>query len=221
MSELSWQLCVYPWLSRYVKRRWDRFQHSTTCWQACVGSCGHVSLHRAINVAASRDPGAGRAYPLLKAPGRGDWMLGPIPGRGGRRNGQTGGEIMPAHVYHNEGKRKCRLLPSLVLFRLVALLFNQEWWSHIRYVVYGSPAICYWRKSVIYRILGCNRWSAVPGVLDQLYMVVIMFICLDLQPFVRLFGRLETKHILRTYPWKIPVRFFSLIALLCVAIQCW
>jgi hypothetical protein len=29
-------------------------------------------------------------------------MPGPISGRGGRRVGQTGGEILPAHIYYNE-----------------------------------------------------------------------------------------------------------------------
>jgi hypothetical protein len=46
-------------------------------------------------------------------------MPGPAPGRGGRRNGYTGGEILPAHIYHNEEKRRCGLLLGLVLFRLV------------------------------------------------------------------------------------------------------
>jgi hypothetical protein len=27
---------------------------------------------------------------------------GLAPGRGGRRDGQTGGEILPSHVYHQE-----------------------------------------------------------------------------------------------------------------------
>jgi hypothetical protein len=47
-------------------------------------------------------------------------MSGPIVSQGGRWNGQTCGEILPAHVYHNEGKRRCGLLPGLVLFKLVA-----------------------------------------------------------------------------------------------------
>jgi hypothetical protein len=44
----------------------------------------------------------GKIYAILEGPGWSDWMPGPIPGRGGRRAGQTGGEILPAHVYHNE-----------------------------------------------------------------------------------------------------------------------
>jgi hypothetical protein len=109
-----------PWLSRYVRQRWDVFQLSSTCCQTRVDSCGHISSHQAINDAASQDPGADRAYPLLKAPGQGDWMPRPIPGRGGRRNEQPGCEIVPAHVYHNEGRRRCGLHPGLVLFKLLA-----------------------------------------------------------------------------------------------------
>jgi hypothetical protein len=45
---------------------------------------------------------------------------GPILGRGGRRVGQIGGEILHAHIFCNEKERWCRLLPGLVLFRFVA-----------------------------------------------------------------------------------------------------
>jgi hypothetical protein len=47
-------------------------------------------------------------------------MPGPVLVWGGRQDGQTGGEILPAHIYSNEGKRRCGLLPGLVLFRFVA-----------------------------------------------------------------------------------------------------
>jgi hypothetical protein len=47
-------------------------------------------------------------------------MSGPIVSLGGKWNGQTCGEILLAHVYRNEGKRRCGLLPGLVLFKLVA-----------------------------------------------------------------------------------------------------
>jgi hypothetical protein len=46
------------------------------------------------------------------------------------------------------------------------LLFSQEWWSHIQYGVYGSPAICCWRELVISKFLGHNWWLMVPEVLD-------------------------------------------------------
>jgi hypothetical protein len=46
-------------------------------------------------------------------------MLGPISGREGRWVGQTGGEILSAHVYRNEEKRRCRLLLGLLQFSLV------------------------------------------------------------------------------------------------------
>jgi hypothetical protein len=46
-------------------------------------------------------------------------MSKPIPGRGGERNEQTGGEILPTHIYRTEGKRRWGLLLGLVIFRLV------------------------------------------------------------------------------------------------------
>jgi hypothetical protein len=46
-------------------------------------------------------------------------MPRPVPGRGGRRNGQTCGEILPAHIYHNEEKQRCQFLLGSDLFRLV------------------------------------------------------------------------------------------------------
>jgi hypothetical protein len=73
-----------------------------------------------INAIAYRDPEVDRASLVWKAPGRGDWMLGPILGRGGMCNGHTCGKILPAHVYRNEEKRRCGLLPGLVIFKLVA-----------------------------------------------------------------------------------------------------
>jgi hypothetical protein len=43
-----------------------------------------------------------KIYPILETPGWSDWMSGPVPGQGGRRAGQTGGEILPANIYYNE-----------------------------------------------------------------------------------------------------------------------
>jgi hypothetical protein len=85
-----------------------------------MGSCGHVSSRQTINATASRVLGADGAYPLLKSTGRGNWLLRPISGWGGRRNEQTGGEILPTHVYCKEEKQRCGLLPGLVIFSLVA-----------------------------------------------------------------------------------------------------
>jgi hypothetical protein len=65
-------------------------------------------------------PVRGKIYVILEAPGWSDWMPGPVPGRGGRWVRQTGSKILPAHVYHNEEERWCRLLLGSVLFRLVA-----------------------------------------------------------------------------------------------------
>jgi hypothetical protein len=47
-------------------------------------------------------------------------MPGPVLGQGGRCTGQIGGEIKPAHIYYNEEKVTVWIIPSLVLFRLVA-----------------------------------------------------------------------------------------------------
>jgi hypothetical protein len=79
---------MYPWLSHYVKWRWDGFQHSSTCCHARVGSCGHVPLCKAINVSASRDPDAGRAYPVLEAMGGLTKCLSPSQVREGGRTGR-------------------------------------------------------------------------------------------------------------------------------------
>jgi hypothetical protein len=61
----------------------------------------------------------GKIYPVLEASGLSDWMPGHVPGQGGRRAGQTVGEILPTHVYRSEEKCRCGLFPSLVLFLLV------------------------------------------------------------------------------------------------------
>jgi hypothetical protein len=45
-----------------------------------------------------------KIYPILEVLGWSDWMSRPIPGWRGRRGGQRGGEIVPAHVYYNEEK---------------------------------------------------------------------------------------------------------------------
>jgi hypothetical protein len=60
-------------------------------------------------------PELGKIYVILEAPRLSDWMLGPISGQGGRRVGQTGGKILPAHIYRNEEERWCGLLLSSVL----------------------------------------------------------------------------------------------------------
>jgi hypothetical protein len=45
-----------------------------------------------------------KTYPILETLGWTDWMLRLIPDRGGRQARQTGGEIIPAHIYRNENK---------------------------------------------------------------------------------------------------------------------
>jgi hypothetical protein len=60
----------------------------------------------------------GKIYVILEAHGWSNWMLGLVLGWGGRWVRQTGGEILPVYVYHNE-KERCGLFPGSVLFRLV------------------------------------------------------------------------------------------------------
>jgi hypothetical protein len=62
-----------------------------------MGYCGHISSRQAMNDVASQDPGADRAYPILKALEWSEWTPGPIPGQGGKQAGQTAGEILPTH----------------------------------------------------------------------------------------------------------------------------
>jgi hypothetical protein len=80
MSESSLRLCVYTWLSYYVRWRWDEFQHLSICCQVRVSSRDHVLSCQALSAAASRSPDAGNAYSLPKAPGRVHQTLGPCPG---------------------------------------------------------------------------------------------------------------------------------------------
>jgi hypothetical protein len=46
------------------------------------------------------------------------------------------GEILPAHVYHNEGKRRCEFLLGLVLFRLMSLPLQPR--VVVPYLVWGA-----------------------------------------------------------------------------------
>jgi hypothetical protein len=74
----------------------------------------------------SETPMLGKIYAILEAPRWSDWMVGPFPGHGGKRVGQTGGKILHVHVYYNEEERWCGLLLGSVNFRLITLLFSQE-----------------------------------------------------------------------------------------------
>jgi hypothetical protein len=65
-------------------------------------------------------------------------VLTRCPSRVGKWDGQTRSEILTAHVYRKEEERRYGLFLGLVLF---SLLFKSEWWGHIRYRVYDSPAI--------------------------------------------------------------------------------
>jgi hypothetical protein len=46
-----------------------------------------------------------KIYPIMEALGWSDWMPGPVLVWVGRRAGQTGGRILPAHIYRNEEER--------------------------------------------------------------------------------------------------------------------
>jgi hypothetical protein len=54
---------------------------------------------------------------------------------------QTGGEILPTHVYHNEEERLCRLLSGSVLFRLVVSPFQLGVVEPYPVQVYNSPVV--------------------------------------------------------------------------------
>jgi hypothetical protein len=56
-------------------------------------------------------------------------MLGPVLGRGGSQVGQTGGKILPVHVYRNEEERWHILLPVQFFLGWWPLLFSQDWWG--------------------------------------------------------------------------------------------
>jgi hypothetical protein len=120
MSESSWHLCVYPWLSYYVRQRWDRFQHLSTCSPLCVGSCGHIPLCQTLSATASRGPGAGNAYPLQKALERVDQMSVHCPGSR-REGGGTGRQVVKSYLPTSIIRRKsegmdCSLVSGGAIF---------------------------------------------------------------------------------------------------------
>jgi hypothetical protein len=57
-----------------------------------------------------------KIYSILGAPGWSDWMPGPVPSQGGRRAGQTDGEILSVHVYCNEEKVMMWITPGFSSF---------------------------------------------------------------------------------------------------------
>jgi hypothetical protein len=69
-------------------------------------------------------------------------------------NGKTGDEILPIRGYHNGREGPYGLFPGPVLFRLVTLLFHQEWWDHIWYGVFGFVAFYCWRELVVSKCFG-------------------------------------------------------------------
>jgi hypothetical protein len=49
MFEYSWHLCVFSWWSCYVRRRWDKYQLSSACYQAHMLTSGCVLSCLALN----------------------------------------------------------------------------------------------------------------------------------------------------------------------------
>jgi hypothetical protein len=100
-------------------------------------------------------------------PGMFEWRPGPCP-RLRREAGRADRWRNPACLSPSYGgKVKAWIVPGISSFlSWWPLLFCLKWCGPIRYGVYGSPAIFRCSESVVSRILGHNRWPAVPGVLD-------------------------------------------------------
>jgi hypothetical protein len=65
-----------------------------------------------------------------------------------RQTGLTGGEILPVRGYRDGGKGLLQITPGSSSFLgWWSLLFNQEWWDHIRYGILGFPGVCRWRET--------------------------------------------------------------------------
>jgi hypothetical protein len=64
------------------------------------------------------------------------------------------------------GKGTMWIIPEFSSFYLGAPFFSQEWWTHIRYGVCCSPAVCHWRESIVSRCMCYNRRPMVPRVQD-------------------------------------------------------
>jgi hypothetical protein len=90
-------------------------------------------------------------------------MPGPIPDRGRRQGGQASGEILPTHVYCNEGERWWDFSRAQFFLGWWPLLLSQEWWGHIWYGLYGSLTVCCWKEPVVSRNLAVTDGSRYPG----------------------------------------------------------
>jgi hypothetical protein len=77
------------------------------------------------------------------------------------------------------------------------LFLSQELWGYIRYEVYGSPVVCYWREEVVSRSFGRNRWPTVPGVLDPdrvIRFLTILFETLEMRKYLQHLHDLGNHH---------------------------
>jgi hypothetical protein len=98
-------------------------RHLSTCCQVRVGSCGHIPSYKAPRPLLPKAP---RSVTLIIA--ESPWAClakGPrlVPCRGGRRDDQIGGEILPACAHHKVQKVRFRLVappqPGVVWHYLV------------------------------------------------------------------------------------------------------
>jgi hypothetical protein len=84
-----------------------------------MGACDLVLLYQALNVTASQDPGASKAYPVLKTPGDMARSPGfPWAGERGRTDRQVVKSCLPMTTVIR-GMHWCGLLLGLILFKLV------------------------------------------------------------------------------------------------------
>jgi hypothetical protein len=89
-----------------------------------------------------------------------DQRFGSCPGLRREADGQTVGEIMPAHAHHMVEKCKHGLLSGLVLFRLLPPLFSLEWgalYSTGCMVPQSFPTGANWPYPEFWAITG-DRW---------------------------------------------------------------
>jgi hypothetical protein len=120
LQDSSWHLDEHPRSSYYARWGWDRFITWVDAVRCAWAPIATSHCTRRIGHHFSKPQGR----QCLSVTGSLCVCLigGPSPalGWGGRRDSQTGGEILPAHAYHRVEKWKHGLLCGLVLFMLVA-----------------------------------------------------------------------------------------------------
>jgi hypothetical protein len=81
-----------------------QIRDSSTCCQVRVGSCGHVPSYQVPRLPLPKAQGLVTLIRWWKPRARLIGGLGLAPGRGGRQDGQTGGEILSTSAYHRAEK---------------------------------------------------------------------------------------------------------------------